>query len=145
MSLLKEQHHQAMDLADQAFAARRLGDNGRALALFRQAFQCERRAAEAAAVDSTAEPTRSVLCRSAATLALDCGEVREAERLIALALSGDPPFEIAEELRDLMEQVYARRHSHQGQPGGRSATKGVTKQPTTRKGTAEKARADGEN
>ena len=30
----------------------------------------------------------------------------EAERLIAAALSGDPPDEIAEELRDLLEQVY---------------------------------------
>jgi len=28
------------------------------------------------------------------------------ERLIAAALSGDPPDEIAEELRDLLEQVY---------------------------------------
>src|SRR5262249_12481203 len=75
-----------------------------------QAFECERRAAEKAALDSVGEPTRSVLCRSAATLALDCGELREAERLIAVALSGDPPFEIAEELRDLLERVNFERH-----------------------------------
>ena len=49
---------------------------------------------------------RSVLHRSAASLALECGALREAERLIAAALSGDPPDEIAEELRDLLEQVY---------------------------------------
>jgi hypothetical protein len=52
------------------------------------------------------EPTRSVLHRSAPTLALECGALRDAERLIAVALSGDPPAEIAEELRDLLEQVY---------------------------------------
>jgi hypothetical protein len=46
------------------------------------------------------------LHRSAAALALECGVLREAERLIAAALSGDPPNEIAEELRDLLEQVY---------------------------------------
>jgi len=34
------------------------------------------------------------------------GALRDAERLIAVALSGDPPAEIAEELRDLLEQVY---------------------------------------
>jgi hypothetical protein len=37
---------------------------------------------------------------------LECGDLREAERLIAVALSGDPPDEIAEELRDLLDMVY---------------------------------------
>ena len=32
--------------------------------------------------------------------------VKRAERLIAVALSGEPPEEIAEELRDLLEKVY---------------------------------------
>ena len=35
-----------------------------------------------------------------------CQEFREAERLIAHGLSGNPPFEIAEELRDLLEKLY---------------------------------------
>ena len=56
------------------------------------------------------EPTRSVLHRSAASLALECDEIREAERLIGRALSGNPPDEIAEELRDLLEDVYFLRH-----------------------------------
>ena len=42
---------------------------------------------------------------SAASLALECGDYREAERLIAVALSGEPPDEIAEELRDLLDEV----------------------------------------
>jgi hypothetical protein len=42
-------------------------------------------------------------------LALQCQEYREAERLIATALSGNPPVEIAEELRELLEkQLYAK-------------------------------------
>ena len=36
------------------------------------------------AFNTAAEPTRSVLLRSAASLAIDCGEQRDAERLIAL-------------------------------------------------------------
>lgn len=52
------------------------------------------------------EPTRSVFYRSAASLALQCEEFRETERLIATALSGNPPNEIAEELRDLLEKLY---------------------------------------
>jgi hypothetical protein len=48
------------------------------------------------------EPTRSVLHRSAAALALECSELREAERLIGRALAGNPPEEIANELRDLL-------------------------------------------
>jgi hypothetical protein len=56
------------------------------------------------------EPTRSVLYRSAASLALDCSEFAEAERLIASGLAGYPPSEIAEELRDLYERVTFYRH-----------------------------------
>jgi hypothetical protein len=57
------------------------------------------------APDLSAEPTRSVLHRSAAALAVECGEAREAERLIAVALAGNPPEEIAEELRDLWQEL----------------------------------------
>ena len=110
MIRVRDHHRQAMELTDQAFAAKRSGDRSRAAALFRQAYEYERQAAEAVASDLTAEPTRSVLCRSAATLALDCREFREAERLIAIALSGDPPCEIAEELRNLLDQVHFERH-----------------------------------
>jgi tetratricopeptide (TPR) repeat protein len=105
MSLVRDQHRRAMDLADQALATRRRGDLSGAVALFRQALEHEREAAELVAADGAVEPTRSVLFRSAATLALDCGEIREAERLIAMALAGNPPHEIAEELRDLLEDI----------------------------------------
>ena len=106
MTHIIEKHHQAMEYTDEAFQARRNGDNEQAQAFFRQAFLCEREADELVSSHTDAEPTRSVLHRSAATLALDCGEFREAERLIAIALAGNPPDEIAEELRELLEQVY---------------------------------------
>ncbi|OAD22641.1 hypothetical protein THIOM_001545 [Candidatus Thiomargarita nelsonii] len=52
--------------------------------------------------DYEIEPTRSVLFRSAACLALDFDDYREAERMIAFGLSGNPPLEILEELRELL-------------------------------------------
>jgi hypothetical protein len=71
----------------------------------RQAFEQETQAAVLIASTLDAEPTRSVLHRSAASLAIECGELQVAERLIATALSGNPPLEIAEELKDLFIQI----------------------------------------
>ncbi|WP_438038257.1 hypothetical protein [Sorangium sp. So ce128] len=110
MTTVRELHDKAMDLADEAISAQRRGDRQRALRLNRDALQHEREAAIMVADIPNSEPTRSVLLRSAATLALECGEIREAERLVAIALAGDPPHEIAEELRDVLEQVYFSRH-----------------------------------
>jgi PemK-like, MazF-like toxin of type II toxin-antitoxin system len=43
-------------------------------------------------------------------LALECSELREAERLIDRALAGNPPADIADKLRDLLlEEVYSQR------------------------------------
>jgi hypothetical protein len=102
-------HNQAMDAAGRAFHADIHGDYAAAETLFREAFESERRAAMLL-LDSPAEPTRSVLLRSAASLALDCREFREAERLIAIGLAGNPPAPISDELRDLLETVYFSRH-----------------------------------
>ena len=106
MSTTLEKHREAMAYADDALFAKRNGDSDRALSMFRLAFECERTAAELFASENDDEPTRSVLYRSAATLALDCGEYREAERLVARALADDPPEEIAVELRDLLDRAY---------------------------------------
>src|SRR4051794_8684545 len=89
-----ELHRQAMELADRADAARRDGNPLATQKWYRAALGLERQAAEplvAAALD--AEPTRSVLLRSAASLAVSCNEYREVERLIATALAGNPPEE----------------------------------------------------
>ncbi len=110
MNRIKELHQLAMDFAEKAFKANLEKDPDKAETLLRDAFKNESEAAKLLANDLTAEPTRSILYRSAASIGLDCGEFREAERLIAIALAGNPPEEISEELRDLLEQVYFRRH-----------------------------------
>jgi len=103
-------HRSAMDFADRAFIAKQEGKQRSFITLSRKAFHAEKKAAELCQGQYAIEPTRSILHRSAAALALDCGELREAERLIAMALAGEPPQQIAEELRDLLEQTYFRRH-----------------------------------
>jgi hypothetical protein len=50
--------------------------------------------------------------RIAAVLAIECNELRDAERLIGRALSGNPPDDIADELRDLLlEEIYSQRQA----------------------------------
>ncbi len=108
MKLIESLHRAAMANLDDALLLRMQGQVDAANELLRSAFENERRAARA--VKPGLEPTRSVLLRSAASIAVELGELREAERLVALALSGEPPPEIAEELRDLLESVNLGRH-----------------------------------
>lgn len=95
-----------MEVAERGFISRRVGEYDAAVQLFVQAFNLEFEAANLA----TKEPSRSVFFRSAATLALHARLYREAERAIALGLAGDPPPEIAEELREVFERVNFHRH-----------------------------------
>lgn len=108
MSQTEDLHNKAMDLAAQAIAlsAQRLDDQ--AIPLFKLAFENEVAALRAMA--HPVEPTRSVLLRSAATLALRCHETEQAEKLAAEGLSGNAPSELADELRDVFEQANFHRH-----------------------------------
>jgi hypothetical protein len=103
-------HREAMDLAELAQVAKLRGEIEQANHLQRQAFTKESSAAALIANHWEAEPTRSVLHRSAASLAIECGEFEIANRLIATALSGNPPAEIAEELQDLFIQINLRQY-----------------------------------
>ena len=92
-----------MGIAQQAFDAQRSGNFSQYLTLTRQAFEKEKEAAWLLFDHFDAEPTRSVLFRSAAQLAFNCGLLREAEQLVAAALIGNPPAEIIQELRQLIK------------------------------------------
>jgi hypothetical protein len=101
-----------MELVDQVVLARQRGDTANVSALAKAAFAKEQAAADLVANQLDLEPTRSVLHCSAATLAIECGELRAAERLIARALAGNPPEDIANERRDLLlEEIYSRRQA----------------------------------
>jgi len=110
VSTTAELHHKAMGLVDGALIAKREGDEKKYLRLLKNALKFEKDAADQVADTYDFEPTRSVLHRSAASIALDCGELSVAEKLVCRAILGNPPDEIAEELRDLSEQVNFQRH-----------------------------------
>jgi tetratricopeptide (TPR) repeat protein len=92
-----------MYVAEEAIRYNLSGQQEEAQQRFLDAFELERQAA--LAVAESEEPTRSVLLRSAATLAMHAGQFREAEKMISTALAGDPPLEILDELRDLYIQL----------------------------------------
>lgn len=108
-------HREAMEYANLAFVAKAKGEIDKSGVLFRKAFELERKAAEQLTDQTEAEPTRSVLLRSAATLALDCGEYTEAERLVYLGLSGNPPAAIRQELQEVLERSVVLRLEAKGE------------------------------
>lgn len=106
----KTNHHErAMDLVESAVLERMRGNPARTEELYAEALELELAAIrELEERDDRSEPTWSVLHRSAGWMALNSNQLRRAEKLAAKALAGDPHPEIAEELRDLLEQVYGR-------------------------------------
>jgi hypothetical protein len=104
-------HRKAMDLVDRARAEKARGESRHAEESLRDAFENEREAALLVVKEEGSEPTRSVLCRSAASLALQVDEIREAERLISLGLAGNPPEDIAEELLELRKELNGQRRT----------------------------------
>ncbi len=98
---VNELHEKAMEIAERGFLAEKKGQIDQAKQFSSQAYEYECEAAMLLLNDYEIEPTRSVLFKSAACLALDFENYREAERMIALGLLGNPPPEILEELREL--------------------------------------------
>jgi hypothetical protein len=103
--IIETLHQSAMLLAQEAETTR---DTARSQTLFRAAFEKEREAAELLQDRLDLEPTRSVLFRSAASLAVDCRDFAEAERLLEKGLAGRPPADIANEMRDLRRSIPAK-------------------------------------
>jgi hypothetical protein len=110
MTTVQDLHPKAMDLADEAFRLQRTGRTREAQPLFKQALDLEREAALLLPATQESEPSRAILFRSAAALAYNAEDYEEAERLIAYGLSGFPPSEIKEELKNLYEDINFKRH-----------------------------------
>ena len=106
MQAIEADHLRAMEHVDRAQAARLRGDTIGMSQNFADAFLLEKQAAEAMVPYPDIEPTRSILLRSAASLALACAREEEAERLACLGLAGNPPAEIRVELRDVLLSMW---------------------------------------
>lgn len=107
---IQDLHKKALEIVDVAFINNFNGNEDIAIAKFKEALDFEKKAAFLAKQENIGEPSESILFRSAAAIALNAKEFRIAEKLVAFGLSGDPPFEIAEELRNLLEDIHFNRH-----------------------------------
>lgn len=107
---VKDLHREAMKYNDFALIAKQNNSLTEVKENYLKAFEFEKQAFILFNSQSSEEPTKSVLLRSAANLALLSEQLREAEKLISLGLAGDLPTEIADEFRDLLQQVNFFRH-----------------------------------
>jgi hypothetical protein len=107
MSSLDELHESAMTSYEESCAARRSGDEEGAITKLRHALSLEMRAAEMLGDKRDHEPSRSVLFRSSASLALQMNDPKLAQKLVLKALDGFPPREIADELGEIMDEAIA--------------------------------------
>lgn len=103
-------HEKAMQLADDAFLAKIRKQDDEAISLLQQAANLEMEAANALSNTPDSEPSRSILYRSAASLAYDAEDYKLADRLIASGLAGFPPPEIERELKNLSSQRPPKRN-----------------------------------
>ncbi len=120
MKEIKKLHNQAMMLATSADEARRSGDTDTAITLFKKAMELESSAAILLDPEMGLEPTRSVLFRSAASLAISGKNYPAAKDLSLEAMLGAPPHIIADEIREILDA--ADRYS---QKNGQDATLGI--------------------
>ena len=102
---IKQIHRQAVELAKKANEALQYKRIEEYNQFAQAAFELEKKAALELIRDFDAEPTRSVLFRSAATIANNIGKFNEAKQLIHLGLSGTPYLELKDELEMLLKKV----------------------------------------
>lgn len=106
---IQELHREAVNLAKQANLELDNQNFAEYKRLITNAYELERKAAEFLKHEIKSEPTRSVLYRSAATLAFQCEKYSESIDLIAQALSGNPFEEIKVELIDLLTKAVSSK------------------------------------
>lgn len=94
-----------MELFEASLIARHAGDEGRMKSLLSDALKLECEAADTVATDYALEPTRSLLHRSAASIALRNFDTKIARRYAEAGLKGNAPSEIKSELQVLSEQI----------------------------------------
>jgi hypothetical protein len=94
-----------MELFEASLLARHAEDEGRMNRFLAQALKLECEAADTVADDYGLEPTRSLLHRSAAAMALSSFDTKTARRYVEAAFEGKPPAEVGSELQILSEQI----------------------------------------
>jgi len=94
-----------MDLFELGLLTARAGKSAQSRRLFNEALEKETAAADSVAADYELEPTRSILHRSAASMALRIGDVQKAKQYIESGLAGKVPEDIKGEMVVLRQQI----------------------------------------
>lgn len=102
-SAIEDLHNRAMEFTDLAIISKQRGNNQEALNYFGQAFKYEEKAAIMSISQNIGQPTIGVLLRSAATLAVDKGDLDKMLSLTRKALILNVPQEIKKEFRQLID------------------------------------------
>jgi hypothetical protein len=98
-------HEKAMALSQEADMAKIWNDEPKSQMLYRQSLDLEREAANIYLERFDKEPVRSILYRSAASLAMLCHLYEEADLLIQQGQSSSTPPDMARELKELKTQI----------------------------------------
>ena len=98
-------HDKAMTLAQEAIMARIWKDETKAQLLYKQSFDLEREAANIYAERHDKEPIRSILYRSAASLAIECRLFQEADLLIQQGQSSNTPIDVMDDFQELKDKM----------------------------------------
>lgn len=109
MASVRQYHQDSMKYLSSAKAYELSGDQEKSNDLMRRSLELETLAAKSVPESDKTEPTRSILFRSAASIALQLKEYDLSISLISNALVGNPPEEIKEELLKLFENVRYER------------------------------------
>ena len=107
---VKELHRKSMKFIDLALLAKFDNDIDQVKENYLKAFELEKKALTLFIESSNQEPTRSILIRSTVNLAILSGKKREAEKWISMGLAGDISEELANEFRDLFQDINFHRH-----------------------------------
>jgi len=108
MNDLRQVHRYAMELVEMADLNMPDVERIRRIAMYLEVV-----AADELRDEYDAEPSRSVLYRSAASLAYQCCEFEQAKELIEVGLNGNPPAEIRTELEELRGQAAKAMEGYQ--------------------------------
>ncbi|MEM7537967.1 MAG: hypothetical protein AAF639_37700 [Chloroflexota bacterium] len=106
MSNVRELHNQAIAYAQQAMREAHLQNEHKRVRLVSEAMKYETQSAELLPAEKSAEPTRSILYRSAASFAYQAGNLQEAEQLIVKGLSGYPTPTTKAQLLDVQSLIH---------------------------------------
>lgn len=120
MTTVRQLHNEAMILAQEAKVLRDVGNAVESKALARHAFLLELEAVNLIPRALASEPTRSILCLSAGSLAKQADLFIDAERVINEGLSGFPHDRSRSDLYQLLEQVLSEKRQQGRAPAERS-------------------------